>query len=164
MTDRTTTKGSDTDTKATKLVMKGFPVTLELPVLWGDMDALRHVNNARYFAWFEAARIAYFDRITGAFGAAGPGLGEVGPILATTSCDYLRPITYPATVVVGVRVGEIGNSSIRMEYEIVRTDTPGDVCARGNSVIVIVRYATLEKVRVPDDVRGAIGAIEAGSG
>ncbi len=44
-------------------LMKGFAMVLELPVLWGDMDALRHVNNARYFAWFEAARIAYFDRM-----------------------------------------------------------------------------------------------------
>jgi acyl-CoA thioester hydrolase len=142
--------------------MKGFAVTLELPVLWGDMDALRHVNNTRYFAWFEAARIAYFDRIRGAFGSAPSGLGDVGPILATTSCDYLRPITYPANVIVGVRVGEIGNSSVRMEYELVRADTPADVCARGASVIVLVRYATLEKVRVPEDVRAAINAIEEG--
>ena len=61
--------------------MKGFAVTLELPVLWGDMDALRHVNNARYFAWFEAARIAYFERIGASLPGAGAtvGLGEVGP-------------------------------------------------------------------------------------
>jgi acyl-CoA thioester hydrolase len=140
--------------------LNGFPVTLEIPVLWGDLDALRHVNNARYFAWFEAARVTYFDRIPGAFGVGAVGLGEIGPILATTICDYLRPVTYPATVAIGVRVGEIGNSSVRMEYEVVRTDTPGDVCARGASVIVLVRYATLEKVRVADDVRAAIAAIE----
>jgi acyl-CoA thioester hydrolase len=143
--------------------MKGFAVTVELPVLWGDMDALRHVNNTRYFAWFEAARITYFDRVRGAFGNATSGLGEIGPILATTSCDYLRPVTYPANVLVGVRVGEIGNSSVRMEYELVRADAEGDVCARGASVIVLVRYATLEKVRVPDDVRQAIAAIEDGA-
>lgn len=137
--------------------MKGFALVLELPVLWGDMDALRHVNNARYFAWFEAARIAYFERV---HSVTGPGLGEVGPILASTSCDYLRPVVYPATVCVGVKVTEIGNSSLRMEYAVTCAAAPAELCARGTSVIVLVRYATLEKVRVPDDVRAAIAALE----
>lgn len=137
--------------------MKGFAMVLELPVLWGDMDALRHVNNARYFAWFEAARIAYFDRMRTSPQTA--GLGEVGPILASTSCDYLRPVIYPAAVHVGVRVTEIGNSSLRMEYAVTR-DEGEEVCARGTSVVVLVRYATLEKVRVPDDLRAAIAALE----
>jgi len=141
--------------------MKGFAVTLEMPVLWGDMDALRHVNNARYFTWFEAARIAYFDRIRGAFDGATAGFGEIGPILATTSCDYLRAVTYPATVCIGARVSTIGNSSIRMDYEVARTDAIHDCCAKATSVVVLVRYATLEKVRVSDAMRASIAAIEA---
>jgi len=44
-------------------VMEGFPVVVALPVQWGDMDALSHVNNARYFTWFEGARIALFRRV-----------------------------------------------------------------------------------------------------
>jgi acyl-CoA thioester hydrolase len=140
--------------------MKGFAVTLELPLLWGDMDALRHVNNARYFAWFEAARLAYFDRIRGALGGTASGLGEVGPILANTSCDYLRPVAYPGVVAIGVRVSEIGNSSIRMDYQVERVDRPGDACATATSVVVLVRYATLDKVRVTDEVRAAIVALE----
>jgi acyl-CoA thioester hydrolase len=147
--------------------MKGFAVTLELPVLWGDMDSLRHVNNARYFTWFETARIAYFDRLRGSIPGAGDepaGLGEVGPILASASCDYLRPVVYPGRVTVGVRVSEIGNSSLRMEYSVARAETLADVCARGTSVVVLVRYATMEKVRVPDEVRAAIAQIEKGAG
>jgi len=140
--------------------MKGFAMVVELPILWGDMDALRHVNNTRYFAWFEAARIAYFDRLQAAPGGAGAGLGEVGPILASTSCDYLRPVVYPGAVRIGARVTEIGTSSLRMEYAVCRADTPEDLCARGTSVIVLVRYATLEKVRVPDEVRAAIAGLE----
>ncbi|MFT4623328.1 MAG: acyl-CoA thioester hydrolase, partial [Myxococcota bacterium] len=42
--------------------MSDWPVSVVLPVLWGDMDALGHVNNTRYFVWFEAARMAYFNR------------------------------------------------------------------------------------------------------
>jgi acyl-CoA thioester hydrolase len=142
--------------------MQGFPVTLELPVQWGEMDALRHVNNALFFRWFESARIAYFDRLRAAIPGAGAtvGLGEIGPILASTSCDFLRPVTYPAVVRVGARVSELGNSSMRMDYAVERTDAPEDLCAKGTSVVVLVRYATLQKVRVPDEMRAAIDALE----
>jgi acyl-CoA thioester hydrolase len=143
--------------------MKGFPVTLEIPVQWGDMDALRHVNNARYLTWFESARIAYFDRIRPSFGGAlggGVGAGEIGPILATATCDYLRPVSYPGVVRVGARVSEIGNSSVRMDYSVERADKPDEPCAKGTSVVVLVRYGSLEKVRVPDEVRAAIAALE----
>jgi acyl-CoA thioester hydrolase len=147
--------------------VKGFAVTLEIPLLWADMDSLRHVNNARYFTWYETARIAYFDRLRGLFPGAGSepaGLGEVGPILASTSCDYLRPIVFPGRVTVGARVSEIGNSSLRLEYAVARSDALADVCARATSVVVLVRYATMEKVRVPDEVRAAISQIEKGAG
>ncbi len=43
--------------------LEGFPVVVEIPVLWGDMDAFQHVNNVTYFRYFESARIAYFERI-----------------------------------------------------------------------------------------------------
>lgn len=142
--------------------MQGFPVTLELPVQWGEMDALRHVNNAQFFRWFESARIAYFDRLRASIPGAGAtvGLGDIGPILASTSCDFLRPVTYPAVVRVGARVSELGNSSMRMDYAVERTDAPDDLCAKGTSVVVLVRYSTLQKVRVPDEMRAAIDAIE----
>lgn len=141
--------------------MRGFPVVLEIPVQWGDMDALRHVNNARYFTWFESARIAYVQRI-GAASGIGVG-GEVGPILASVSCDYLRPVAFPGAVRVGARVSEVGNSSLRMDYGVERADAPDEICARGTSVIVLVRYATLDKVRVPDEARAAIAALEKGA-
>lgn len=142
--------------------MQGFAVTIELPVQWGEMDALRHVNNAIFFTWFESARIAYFDRLRAAIPGAGAtvGMGEIGPILASTSCDFIRPVTYPAIVRVGARVTELGNSSMRMEYAVERTDAPEDLCAKGTSVVVLVRYATLQKVRVPDEMRAAIDAID----
>jgi acyl-CoA thioester hydrolase len=134
--------------------MKGFAVSLDLPVLWGDMDVLHHVNNARFFVWFEAVRVAYIDRVRESLPS------DVGPILASASCDYLRPVVYPGTISVGARVTEIGSSSIRMEYAVCRTDAPAEVCARGTSVAVLVRYATLEKVRVPDEMRALIMALE----
>lgn len=132
-----------------------YPVTLTIPVQWSDMDALGHVNNARFFTWFESARIALFDRI----GVATGGPAGIGPILATTSCDFLRPVVYPATLRVGARVSKVGETSIGMEYEIRDSDGSAGLYARGTSVAVLVDYRTMKKVRVPDDVRAAIAKL-----
>jgi acyl-CoA thioester hydrolase len=135
--------------------MSDYPVTIEFPLHWGEMDALGHVNNARFFTWFESARIAFASRI---------GLlatREEGPILATTTCDFLAPIVYPATVVVGVRVTKVGTTSIAMEYAAWLAGAPQKLHARGSSVLVFVRYATGEKLPIPDAMRDAIGALHA---
>ncbi|HET6417058.1 MAG TPA: thioesterase family protein [Polyangiales bacterium] len=132
--------------------MDGYPVELEIPVAWGDLDAFGHVNNTVYFRWFESARMAFFERI-----GIGPNRPEkVGPIMATTSCDYLVPVEYPATVIVGARVQRIGNTSFVMENEATLEGTP---VARGTTVIVLIDYRTGEKVPVPDDMRAAIAAL-----
>ena len=136
--------------------MDGYPVHVTLPVQWGDLDALGHVNNTRYFTWFESARIALFERV----GLANTGADlTVGPLLATTTCDFLRPLHYPDTVVVGARVSRMGNTSFTMEYAVERTAEPGVVVARGSGVIVTVDYRAGVKVRVPQATREAIAAL-----
>ena len=42
-------------------LLEDYPVVLEIPVAWGDMDALNHVNNTVYLRYFESSRIAYFE-------------------------------------------------------------------------------------------------------
>jgi acyl-CoA thioester hydrolase len=135
--------------------MEGFPIVVRFPVLWGDMDALGHVNNARYFTWFEAARIAYLREL----GLATTGVPELGPILAHASCDFLRPVRWPADVAVGARVGKIGRTSFEMHYAVALQSTPDDPFARGRGVVVLIDYSTGEKVAVPDALRARIEAL-----
>lgn len=136
--------------------MNGYPVQLEIPVAWGDMDAFGHVNNTVYFRWFESARMAFFERI----GIGSDRPKKVGPILAKTTCDFLAPVEYPATVVVAVRAQRIGNTSFVMEHEVA---TGGTLVARGGAVVVLIDYTTGEKVRVPDEMRAAIASLSGGS-
>ncbi|MHA2384093.1 MAG: acyl-CoA thioesterase, partial [Candidatus Thorarchaeota archaeon] len=78
-----------------------FNIRVEIPVAWGDMDSFRHVNNTKFFKYFETARIRYFEKI---------GFIEtmeknsIGPILASTSAKFIKPLFYPDTVTVGTRV------------------------------------------------------------
>ena len=43
--------------------LAGYPVVIELPVVWGEMDSYRHVNNVVYFRYFKSARLEYFRRL-----------------------------------------------------------------------------------------------------
>jgi len=134
-----------------------YPVTIAFDVQWGDMDAFGHVNNARFFTWFESCRSVYFVRIRLRMNKP----SNLGPILASISCDYLAPVVYPASLVAGTRVTKIGNSSFSMEYGLWHKDAPEQLVARGTSVVVMFDYAAQKKVRVPDEVRDQIAKVEA---
>ncbi len=122
---------------------------MTLPVLWGDMDALGHVNNVRYFRWMESVRIALFERI----GLVSAAPSSVGPILATASCDFVLPVHYPGAIRASTRVTKIGETSIGQSYEIRDDATPDTLYARGTSVVVLYDYDAKKKVRIPDEMR-----------
>ncbi len=130
-------------------------VTVEIPVQWGDMDAFGHVNNTVYFRWFESARIVYFEKI---------GLNErmkrekKGPILARTSCDYAKPLTYPDTVRVSTKVVKQGNTSFVMEYSV--TSAKHGDAAKGEGVVVLIDYDKGGKVPLDDELRARMKALD----
>ena len=133
-------------------LLADFPVTVEIPVAWGDMDAMGHVNNAVYFRYFETARIEFFAEL---------GLGSieqsdgVGPILHSASCRFRIPLTHPDIVTVGAQIGEVGDDRFAMRYRAV-SHQHGAVAADGESLIVTFDYATGSKARVPDDLRARL--------
>jgi YbgC/YbaW family acyl-CoA thioester hydrolase len=89
------------------------PVSVSIPVAWGEMDAFQHVNNVVYVRWLETARMVYFERIGLVDRVRDEG---VGPILARTAIDYRRPVKYPDTVHVSATVTRIGGSSFTMAF------------------------------------------------
>ena len=135
--------------------MQRFPVVVRVPVQWGDMDALGHVNNAVYFTWFESARIALFERV----GLAITGVPEVGPILAHTRCDFLAPVRYPGEVLTGTRIERLGRTSFTMEYEAALAADPERPVARGQGVVVLIDYRDSSKVELSPGLRDALAAL-----
>jgi acyl-CoA thioester hydrolase len=123
---------------------------------WGDMDALGHANNARYFTWFETARIAYFRRI--ALEADRPS--HIGPILASTTCDFLKPVVFPAALAVGARIVRMGRSSFTMEYRVALQSNEEDAFAKGTAVVVLYDYMAKTSIMIPNDLRAQISALD----
>lgn len=129
--------------------MRPLPVTVTVPILWGDMDSMGHVNNARYFTWFESARIELFRRV----GMETGGAPSEGPILARTHCEFLLPLEWPGEVMVGTGISRIGTKSFTMVYELARADAPERLAARGEGVIVMLDYRRGETVVISETFR-----------
>jgi len=117
--------------------LAGFRSVIELPVTWGDQDAMGHVNNTVPIRWFESSRIALLDH--GEFRRLMEAAG-VGPILAAVSCNYRRQLHYPDRVLVGSRIVRIGRTSFRMEH-VVWSRRLGCVAADGECTCVVLDYA-----------------------
>jgi acyl-CoA thioester hydrolase len=139
------------------VLLADFPIILEIPVAWGEMDAFQHVNNIVYLRYAESARIAYLERAGLADSLQMTG---IGPILGSIQCRYKFPLTYPDTVRIGTRVGEIDVDRMTLLFRIVST-RHARIAAEGESVIVSYDYRLGGKVPLPEATRAAIEALEA---
>ncbi|MBK8497895.1 MAG: acyl-CoA thioesterase [Flavobacteriales bacterium] len=128
---------------------------LDIPIAWGEQDAFGHLNNVFMFRYMESVRMHYLERIGVLRSLADDG---VGVLLASTTCDYLRPVHWPATLHAHTGCTRVGNTSFTLEYVI--TDASGEAVARGSSVQVMYDYQANTKVPVPEDIRKAIERIQ----
>lgn len=127
--------------------------TATLPVRWGDMDAFRHVNNTKFFQYFEQTRVEWLRTLPGASME-----GETGPVVAHTSCAFKQPLQHPSTVRVALLSTAPGRSSIETYYRITTEAAPDTVVARGAASIVWIDFATGRPVALPDAMREALPA------
>ena len=130
------------DVKAAKDERRGdYGWWMPVASRWSDCDACGHVNNAVYYNWFDTAltTLAIERGILRA-----PGQTSIGLCIAS-GCEFLAPVDFPQTVDVGIRLGRIGNSSLRYELAIFtkETETPAAV---GHFVHVYVDAATRKSV------------------
>lgn len=137
-------------------LLADFPVITEIPVAWGEMDALQHVNNVVYFRYFETARIDYFKHIALMEETQSSG---IGPVLSETQCRYKMPVTFPDTLLIGSRVMDILEDRITMEYQIVSKKT-GKVTTTGSATIVMFNFTNGRKAPLSDKIIQAIKHIE----
>ncbi|WED42771.1 acyl-CoA thioesterase [Legionella cardiaca] len=111
---------------------------------WGDMDALGHVNNGRYFDYFQQSRIEWLESLHLDMNQ------PIGPVVIHVACTFLKPIIYPAMLSLVSSVHSLGNSSIMMDHEIYQNDI---LMTQGTSKIVWVNYIENKSVPIPDVIR-----------
>jgi acyl-CoA thioester hydrolase len=123
---------------------------IDIPIRWGDMDAMGHVNNTVYFRYMEQARISWME-VLGHRGGDAEGM-----LVVNAHCTFVRQLEYPGTVRVRHYVGSIGRSSFELYDEMVRTDDPDTVYAHGGAKGVWCDYGAKKSKPLPDTVRAAM--------
>jgi acyl-CoA thioester hydrolase len=139
-----------------KTLLEGYPVIVEFPIAWGEMDAFQHVNNVSYLRYFENARIAYSAKLELHIHREQTG---IGPILGSASCIYKLPLTYPDTVSVGAKIITIAEDRFTMKHLVV-SHRHQKIAAEGEGVIVMYDYREGKKTLLPDVIRRKILSIE----
>ncbi len=134
-------------------VLQASRVTIDIPVVWGEMDALGHVNNVVYFRYLESSRIAFIRSLAldDVRSVQIDGV-RVGFILQGVQCRFRRPVVFPDTLAVTVRLVNIETDRFTLAHEVV-SKAQQAVVAVGEGTIVTYDYENARKVTIPDTLR-----------
>ena len=127
---------------------KKLTFEMVIPIRWGDMDAMGHVNNTLYFRYMEIVRIEWLHKIGGKPDPAGEG-----PVIVNAFCNFIKQLEYPGDVLARHYVGDLGRSSFNTYITLERTDAPGVICATGGAKTVWVNFPKQKSVPLPQDLR-----------
>ena len=130
---------------------KKLTLEMVIPIRWGDMDAMGHVNNTIYFRYLESVRIEWLLCVAGA-----PDVNATGPVIVNTFCNFLRQLKYPGDVLAKHYVANPGKTSFEAYVTLERTDEPGVLYATGGAKTVWIDYAREKSVPLPDAIRALI--------
>jgi acyl-CoA thioester hydrolase len=122
--------------------------TMQMPIRWGDMDAMGHVNNAMYFRYLETIRIEWMRSI-----GCQPDPRGQGPVIVNAFCNFQRQLEFPGDILLKMYVSDLGRSSFESWCTIERTDIPGLVHASGGATTVWVNFPQKKAMPLPDWLR-----------
>ncbi len=125
--------------------------TTTIPIRWGDMDPMGHVNNTLYFRYMEIVRLEWLYAIGGA-----PNPQGCGPVLINAYCNFMRQLQFPGDVVARHYVGNPGRSSFDSYMTLERSDAPGVICADGGATTVWTDIKAQKSMPMPDWLRSML--------
>ncbi len=122
-----------------------------VPIRWGDMDAMSHVNNTIYFRYMEICRLDWVFKV----GASLDPRGQ-GPVVINAFCNFLRQLEFPGDVRVTLYLAKPGRSSVESYHTLERTDEPGVVYAEGGARMVWTDYEAKRSAPMPEWFRALL--------
>ncbi len=132
----------------------GYPHACEIALRWKDNDVYGHVNNVEYYSYFDTVINDYLIRVGGLDIHTGDTIG----VCAESHCAFSAGISFPGTVLAGLRVGTLGRSSVR--YEIGLFDAADRRrLAEGWFVHVFVDRSSRRPASIPDPIRSALARL-----
>ena len=124
---------------------------MRIPIRWGDMDAMGHVNNAVYFRYMESIRIEWLFKVGGP-----PDMNGEGFVIVNAFCNFIRQLQYPGEVLARHYACNPGRSSFDTYVTLERSDAPGVLYASGGATIVWLNIPQGRTVPMPDWLRAIV--------
>jgi acyl-CoA thioester hydrolase len=121
---------------------------MRIPIRWGDMDAMGHVNNTVYFRYLETIRIDWMRSI----GCQPDPQGE-GPVIVNAFCNFYKQLEYPGEVLMKMYVSDPARSTFESWGTMERADAPGVICAAGGATTMWVNFPAQKSAPLPDWIR-----------
>ncbi len=127
---------------------------LQIPTRWMDGDPYGHVNNVQYYSFIDTVVTTMLIEKQV---LRSPHWNAIG-LAIESQCTYNAPVTFPEVVDAGLRIGKVGNSSLRYEVGLFKKgeDT---AAAQGHFVHVFVDPETRRPVPLVDAIRQAMQAL-----
>lgn len=121
-----------------------------LSVRWGDLDAFNHVNNAAFLDYVQEARLHWMASLDGAW------LDDAQmPVVAAAHVNFRQQLTWPATIVVELRIQRVGRSSVTIAHRITSASDGDQLYADGETVLVWIDRASGQSIPLPATIRAA---------
>lgn len=124
---------------------------LPITTRWMDNDVYGHVNNVVYYSYFDTVVNRYLIER----GVLDIEAGDTIGLVIETQCNYFASLSFPETVVAGLRVARLSNSSVRYEVGLFR-EGENSAAAQGHFVHVYVDRQTRRPVALPAPLREAL--------
>jgi acyl-CoA thioester hydrolase len=121
---------------------------MTIPIRWGDMDAMGHVNNTTYFRYMEIVRLEWLFKI-----GAAPNPDGTGPVIVNAFCNFIRQLEFPGDIQARHFVTNPGRSSFDTYITLERIDQPGFIYAEGGAKTVWTDFKAQKSTPLPDWVR-----------
>ena len=130
---------------------KNFTHQMVMPIRWGDMDAMGHVNNTLYFRYMEIARLEWLFAI-----GAPPNPNGGGLVIVNAFCNFIRQLEFPGDVLAKHYVANPGRSSFDTFITLERVESPGVIYADGGATTVWIDFKAQKSAPLPDWLRALV--------
>ena len=131
---------------------------MRIPMRWGDMDAMNHINNTIYFRYLETCRIDWLHSLPGFWGQSPNRLvsdpnNPEGIVIVNAFCNFYKQLEYPGEVLVKMYVSDPGRTTFESWGTMERVDEPGVIYAAGGATTMWVDFPNQKAKALPDWLR-----------
>ncbi len=129
----------------------------DIQTRWMDADPYGHVNNVVYYSWFDTAvtRMLFERKVIWLVDS--PTIG----LCVESHCEFFAPVEFPETVEARVRIGRLGDKSLRYEIGLF-LEGREEPAAAGHFVHVFVDRQTRRPTPLSAEQKAAVADLALG--